>query len=313
MTTAVSVLQVSLEDPNWTLFRNLGIGLVVVLWLATAYWTFKDARRRIGDPWLVGLATLVGLFPPFLGPIIYMFFRPPEYIQDARERELEIKAMEERLSQLDQRCPVCRAKVEASYLVCPVCTTRLRDRRARRAGSRSSRSGRSARTAPLTSRRACRRSRTSRVRRVERATRLRRRMARETTLVLVKPDGMRRGLAGEIVARFERRGLELRGARLLKIPKATAREHYAEHKGKPFFGSLVDFITSGPVLALAVSGESAISVVRTMMGATNPLDSAPGTIRGDFALELSENIVHGSDSKASARRELALFFPDGLV
>ena len=137
-------------------------------------------------------------------------------------------------------------------------------------------------------------------------------MARETTLVLVKPDGMQRGLAGEIVARFERRGLELRGARLLKIPKATAREHYAEHKGKPFFGSLVDFITSGPVLALAVSGESAISVVRTMMGATNPLDSAPGTIRGDFALELSENIVHGSDSKASARRELACSSPTAL-
>ena len=109
-------------------------------------------------------------------------------------------------------------------------------------------------------------------------------MARETTLVLVKPDGMRRALAGEIVARFERRGLELRGVRLLKISKPTAREHYAEHRGKPFFGSLVDFITS-----------------------------APGTIRGDYALELSENIVHGSDSKASARRELALFFPDGLV
>jgi nucleoside-diphosphate kinase len=138
-------------------------------------------------------------------------------------------------------------------------------------------------------------------------------MARETTLVLVKPDGMRRGLAGEIVARFERRGLKLRGARLLKIPKSTAREHYAEHKGKPFFGSLVDFITSDPVLALAVSGESAIAVVRTMMGATSPIDSAPGTIRGDFALELSENIVHGSDSRASAKRELALFFPDGLV
>ena len=81
MTTAVAPLQLSLEDPNWTLFRNIGIGLVVVLWLATAYWTFKDARRRIGDPWLVGLATLVGLFPPFLGPIIYMFFRPPEYIE----------------------------------------------------------------------------------------------------------------------------------------------------------------------------------------------------------------------------------------
>jgi nucleoside-diphosphate kinase len=138
-------------------------------------------------------------------------------------------------------------------------------------------------------------------------------MARETTLVLVKPDGMARGLAGEIIARFERRGLELRSARLLRVSKALARTHYGEHRGKPFFDGLVDFITSGPVLALAVSGESAISVVRTMMGATDPLDSAPGTIRGDFALELSENIVHGSDSKGSARRELALFFPDGLV
>ncbi|HEX2426972.1 MAG TPA: nucleoside-diphosphate kinase, partial [Gaiellaceae bacterium] len=112
---------------------------------------------------------------------------------------------------------------------------------------------------------------------------------------------------------LERRGFELRGARLLKIPRSLAQQHYAEHKGKPFFGDLVTFITSGPVLAVAVRGESAISVVRTMMGATNPLDSAPGTIRGDLALELSENIVHGSDSKASARRELALFFPDGLV
>jgi nucleoside-diphosphate kinase len=138
-------------------------------------------------------------------------------------------------------------------------------------------------------------------------------MARETTLVLVKPDGMKRGLAGGILSRLDRRGLELRGARMIRITKAMARKHYAEHKGKPFFDGLVDFITSGPVLALAVSGESAISVVREMVGATNPLDSAPGTIRGDFALELSENIVHGSDSRASARRELTLFFPDGLV
>jgi nucleoside-diphosphate kinase len=138
-------------------------------------------------------------------------------------------------------------------------------------------------------------------------------MAAETTLVLVKPDGVRRGLAGEIVARFERRGFELRGARLLKISRQLAQQHYAEHKGKPFFGDLVSFITSGPVLALAVRGEGAIGAVRAMMGATNPLDSAPGTIRGDFALELSENIVHGSDSKASAKRELALFFPDGLL
>ena len=138
-------------------------------------------------------------------------------------------------------------------------------------------------------------------------------MATETTLVLVKPDGVRRGLAGEVVARFERRGYDLRGARLLKIPRALAAEHYAEHKGKPFYPDLVSFITSGPVLALAVRGENAILGIRSLMGATNPADSAPGTIRGDLATELSENIVHGSDSRASAKRELGLFFPDGLV
>lgn len=138
-------------------------------------------------------------------------------------------------------------------------------------------------------------------------------MAIETTLVLVKPDGMSRGLAGEVLSRLERRGYELRGARLLKIPRALAAEHYAEHKGKPFYAGLVSFIISGPVLALAVRGENAIAGVRTMMGATNPADAAPGTIRGDFATELSENIVHGSDSRASAKRELALFFPDGFA
>lgn len=138
-------------------------------------------------------------------------------------------------------------------------------------------------------------------------------MAVETTLVLVKPDGVRRSLCGEVVLRLERRGYELRGARLLKIPRSLAQQHYAEHKGKPFYADLVSFITSGPVLALAVRGEGAIAGVRALMGATNPADSAPGTIRGDLATELSENVVHGSDSKASARRELALFFPDGLL
>jgi nucleoside-diphosphate kinase len=138
-------------------------------------------------------------------------------------------------------------------------------------------------------------------------------MAVERTLVLIKPDGVRRGLCGELLARFEHRGLRIRGARFLKVTRPLASRHYAEHKGKPFYTGLVEFITSGPTLAVALEGESAISVVRTMVGATNPLDSAPGTIRGDYALELSENIVHGSDSKASARRELALFFPDGLV
>ena len=146
-----------------------------------------------------------------------------------------------------------------------------------------------------------------------RLSRLRRRWPWRRHSCSSSPTACTAALAGEILTRLERRGFELRGARLLKIPRSLAQQHYAEHKGKPFFGDLVTFITSGPVLALAVRGESAISVVRTMMGATNPLDSAPGTIRGDFALELSENIVHGSDSKASAKRELALFFPDGLV
>jgi Double zinc ribbon len=122
----VTDLAAILDDPDWTLARNLGIFFLVVLWLATAFWTFKDARRRIEEPWLVALATFIGLFPPFLGPIIYLFFRPPEYLQDVLERDLEIKAMEERLAQLDQRCPVCRARVEAGFLVCPVCTTRLK-------------------------------------------------------------------------------------------------------------------------------------------------------------------------------------------
>lgn len=138
-------------------------------------------------------------------------------------------------------------------------------------------------------------------------------MAVETTLVLVKPDGVRRALCGEVVARLERRGYELRGARLLRITKSLAREHYAEHRSKPFFGDLVEFITSGPVLALAVRGEDAIGGVRALMGATHPKDAAPGTIRGDFATLLQENVVHGSDSPASARRELRLFFPDGLL
>jgi hypothetical protein len=112
--------------PDWTLLRNVGLAFVVILWLATAFWTFKDARRRIGDPWLVALATVLGLVLPFVGPVIYMFFRPPEYLQDVHERDLEIKAMEQRLVELDRRCPVCRARVEQNYLVCPVCTTRLK-------------------------------------------------------------------------------------------------------------------------------------------------------------------------------------------
>jgi nucleoside-diphosphate kinase len=136
-------------------------------------------------------------------------------------------------------------------------------------------------------------------------------MAVERTLVLVKPDAMRRQLAGEIVARLERRGLQLRAARLVTVDRELGEEHYAEHVGKPFFGELIEFITSGPTLALAVEGEGAIKSVRTTMGATNPADADAGTIRGDFALSMPDNLVHGSDSPESAAREIALWFPDG--
>jgi nucleoside-diphosphate kinase len=135
-------------------------------------------------------------------------------------------------------------------------------------------------------------------------------MALERTLVLVKPDAMRRALAGEILARLERRGLELRAARMLTVDRSIAEEHYAEHTEKPFFGELVDFITSGSTLAVVVEGEGAINVVRTTIGATNPADAAPGTIRGDLSLSMPDNLVHGSDSPESAEREIALWFPD---
>ena len=114
------------ESGTWLVIRNLSLFFVVVFWLATAYWVFKDARRRVDDPWLVAMATILGLVPPFVGPIIYLFFRPPEYLEDVRERELEIQAMEERLASRELHCPVCRAQVDPSFLVCPVCTTKLK-------------------------------------------------------------------------------------------------------------------------------------------------------------------------------------------
>jgi RNA polymerase subunit RPABC4/transcription elongation factor Spt4 len=117
---------VNLDSDFVTIGRNLGFFFFVVFWVATAYWVYKDARRRIEDPWMVGMATVLGAIPPFIGPIIYMFFRPPEYLEDVRERELEIKAMEKRLALRDLHCPVCRAEVDATFLVCPVCTTKLK-------------------------------------------------------------------------------------------------------------------------------------------------------------------------------------------
>jgi len=133
-------------------------------------------------------------------------------------------------------------------------------------------------------------------------------MAVERTLVLIKPDAMRRQLAGEILARFERRGLVVREAKLVTVNRDLAERHYAEHSEKPFFGELVEFITSGPTLALVLEGEGAITTVRRTMGATNPADSEPGSIRGDFALSMPDNLVHGSDSPESAEREIGLWF-----
>jgi nucleoside-diphosphate kinase len=130
----------------------------------------------------------------------------------------------------------------------------------------------------------------------------------ESTLVIVKPDGVRRGLVGEVLRRIEAKGLAIEDLRMETISRPTAEEHYGEHVEKPFFGELVDFITSGPSVLARVTGESAIPVCRTLMGPTNPVDAPPGTIRGDFATVITENIVHGSDSPESAARELKLFF-----
>ena len=131
----------------------------------------------------------------------------------------------------------------------------------------------------------------------------------QRTLVLVKPDGVARGLVGEVISRIERRGYRLAALEQRTLTAEVARAHYAEHEGKPFFAGLVEFITSGPLVAAVVEGPDVIDAWRTMMGATNPIKAAPGTIRGDLATEMGENIAHGSDSEASAAREIGLFFP----
>jgi nucleoside-diphosphate kinase len=135
----------------------------------------------------------------------------------------------------------------------------------------------------------------------------------ETTLVLIKPGGVSRGLNGEIIRRIEARDLKVTGLKLIHAERATVEEHYAEHKERPFFGSVCDYLTSGPIVALAVSGTNAIKAIRTMMGATNPLDAAPGTVRGDFALTIDDNLVHSSANEDDAKRELGLWFPEGTV
>ena len=136
---------------------------------------------------------------------------------------------------------------------------------------------------------------------------------RERTLILVKPDGIQRGLAGEIISRLESRGLSIVGLRMLRVDKALANRHYAEHEGKPFFDGLIDYITSSPIIAAVLEGTRAIEVVRKTMGATNPAEAEPGTIRGDLSVELGRNLIHGSDGLDSAAREIALFFEESQL
>ena len=132
----------------------------------------------------------------------------------------------------------------------------------------------------------------------------------QRTLVLVKPDGVKKGLIGEIISRLEKKGLKIAAMRMLQMDKAMARKHYAVHDGKPFFAGLVDFITSGPIVAVVVEGDKSVEVVRKLMGETDPVKAAPGTIRGDYGLDIGENLIHGSDSEENAQKEIALFFPD---
>ena len=132
----------------------------------------------------------------------------------------------------------------------------------------------------------------------------------DRTLILVKPDGVRRGLVGEVIGRLERKGLTLAALELRTLPEETAKQHYAEHTDKPFFGDLVDFITGGPLVAAVFEGYEAVVAARQVIGATNPLEASPGSIRGDYALEVQTNLVHGSDSPESAEREVGLFFPE---
>ncbi len=131
----------------------------------------------------------------------------------------------------------------------------------------------------------------------------------QRTLVLVKPDGVRRGLAGEVISRLERKGLTLVAMELRTLDRATAEEHYGEHRERPFFGELVDFITGGPLVAMVVEGPNAVAGTRRLMGVTNPVEATPGSLRGDYALEIGQNLVHGSDSEESAAREIGIFFP----
>ena len=299
---------------------NLLLLCLVVVYLALIYWTYADAKRRIDDPMLVGCATAASFFP-FVGTIVYMIVRPPEYIEDGRERELEIAAAEARLADMDHlACPYCDFDIEKSFLRCPSCLRRLKepcatcgkplDPRWKICPYCEAEIGQARRRA---ARRAGAAAQQPAVVPVHR-TRLEPSDATEPTmdrtLILVKPDAFARNLTGEIIARFERKGLRIAALKHMQMDRDLASQHYAEHEGKPFFGELVAFITSGPLVAMVLEGHEAVVAARQVIGATNPLEANTGSIRGDYALEVGQNMVHGSDSNESAEREAKLFFPE---
>ena len=350
-----------IENDGLNLAVNLLLLFLVVIYIALIYWTWADARRRIEDPMLVACATAASLFP-FIGTVVYLIVRPPEFLEDARERELEIAAAEARLASLGPDVvPVLRvrrgeglpalsqlpaAPEGALHGLRQAARPALEDlpllrgrggpgvsrepapaAAARHGGHGGASHGGPAGTAgpgsgpgpgarghrrcpgaPTTvrtpsgppARRVSARSNTAPL---ERRT-------MDRTLILVKPDAFERGLTGEIVARFERKGLVIAAMKHMTVDRELAERHYAEHRERPFFGDLVDFITGGPLVALVLEGHEAVVAARQLIGATNPLESAPGSIRGDFGLEVQTNLVHGSDSPESAAREVGLFFPE---
>jgi nucleoside-diphosphate kinase len=340
---ALAIFGISNDGLN--LAVTLFVLMVVVVWLALIVYTYLDARRRISDPFLVACAT-IGSFFPYIGTAVYAIVRPPEFLEDAHERELEIRAAELRVRQLtESSCPNCEFPVERSYMRCPQCQKRLKDPckscgkpvdprpsararspSARAAAGRRPRAAPSARDAPSARpprrpRRSVRagpsrRPSPSRPPRPAATQRSRRQNDPKgapivsRTLILVKPDAFERALTGEVIARFERKGLRIAALKTMRADEPIANKHYEEHTDKPFFGELVSFITGGTLVAMVLEGTEAVAAARQLIGATNPVEAAPGSIRGEFALEVTFNMVHGSDSDESAEREIGIWFPE---
>ena len=349
---ALAIFGISNDGLN--LVATLFVLMIVVVWLALIVYTYFDAKRRISDPFLVACAT-IGSFFPYIGTAVYAIVRPPEFLEDAHERELEIRAAELRVRQLTEAsCPNCEYPVEKNYLRCPKCQHRLKDPcpscgkpvdprwalcpycesalggrpRQRRRGDAPPEPRASARAREDAPRRPARQTPPAAAESPKaEPARERRRKRRRThhpnepkgappvsrTLILVKPDAFERALTGEVIARFERKGLRIAALKTMRADEPIANQHYEEHTEKPFFGELVSFITGGTLVAMVLEGPEAVAAARQLIGATNPVEAAPGSIRGDFALEVTFNMVHGSDSDESAEREIGIWFPELCV